>query len=135
MWDRACSRCWRLGLPASTRCDAIEQARSHRSIQHTSLPVIQPPYRIFTGCERSSGYDLERYAQMGRLLEPFGGQLQRIDGDRAVYRVNGSTDQLRSQLGLAQLREVPADQVPAVSANGQASAPGGESAGQLRFNW
>jgi uncharacterized protein len=34
--------------------------------------------------------------------------LQRVEGDRIVYRVNGSSEQLRSQLSLAKLQEVPA---------------------------
>jgi hypothetical protein len=59
------------------------------------------------------GMNLERYATLRRLLEPFGGRLQSVDGDRIVYRVNGSADQLRAQLSLAKLQELPAEPTPA----------------------
>lgn len=78
---------------------------------------------------------LQRYAQLGHLLEPFGAQLKRVDGDRIVYLVNGSAEQLRSQLGLAQLQEVPAEQVSAVTDAGQAPGLAAAPAAQLRFRW
>ena len=56
---------------------------------------------------------LERYATLDQLLLPFGAQLQSVDGDRIVYRVNGSAEQLRAQLSLAKLQEVPAGEVQA----------------------
>ena len=120
--------------------EAPDQAALADAVMLQVSQRLAPRYAVKPGVATEQmlqvqGMNLEHYAQMGRLLEPFGGQLQRIEGDRAVYRVNGSTEQLRSQLGLAQLREVPADQAPAVSADGQASAPAGESAGQLRFSW
>ncbi len=49
---------------------------------------------------------LERYAALERLLEPFGGRPLSVDGDRIVYQVSGSAQQLRAQLGLAKLQEV-----------------------------
>lgn len=58
------------------------------------------------------GMNLERYASLGRLLEPFGGRVRSVDGDRILYRVNGSVDQLRAQLSLARLQEAPAGQAP-----------------------
>jgi len=80
---------------------------------------------------------LERYAALGHLLEPFGGQPQRVDGNRIVYRVNGSADQLRTQLSLARLQEIPAGEAPAqqppVDATQPAVAP--EPQAQLRFRW
>ncbi|WP_339405372.1 DUF2066 domain-containing protein [Pseudomonas helleri] len=120
--------------------EAPDQAALADAVMLQVSQRLAPRYAVKPGVATEQmlqvqGMNLEHYAQMGRLLEPFGGQLQRIESDRAVYRVNGSTEQLRSQLGLAQLREVPADQAPAVSADGQASAPAGESAGQLRFSW
>ena len=101
---------------------------------------LAPRYAVKPGVSTEQllqvqGMTLERYAQLGRLLEPFGGQLISADGDRIVYQVNGSTEQLRSQLGLAQLHEVPADQVQSVATDGQ--APGAVTAPvpQLRFSW
>ncbi|MNF69724.1 hypothetical protein D3C84_516140 [compost metagenome] len=84
------------------------------------------------------GMNLARYAELGRLLEPFSVRLQRVEGDRIVYRVNGSTDQLRSQLTLANLREVPASAAPApvlpvVASQVPVVAPAPRA--QLSFRW
>jgi hypothetical protein len=89
------------------------------------------------------GMNLEHYAALGRLLEPFGARLQSVDGDRILYRVNGSAEQLRSQLSLAKLQEVPAGQAPAPTAPVQpvadgstpAVAPAPAPTPQLRFRW
>ena len=89
------------------------------------------------------GMTLERYAALGHLLEPFGAQLQRVEGDRIVYRVNGSSEQLRSQLSLAKLQEVPAGEalapqpVPSPVAEGAqpVPVPQAEPEPQLRFRW
>ena len=80
------------------------------------------------------GMTLERYASLGRLLEPFGGQLKSVEGDRIVYQVNGSAEQLRSQLGLARLQEVPAGETQSLSGiQAQGSqVPDGVT---LRFRW
>jgi hypothetical protein len=69
------------------------------------------------------GMNLERYAQMGRLLEPFGGRPKAVDGDKVLYRVSASADQLRAQMGLAKLQEVPAQAPAPVPVDPQA-APG-----------
>lgn len=58
------------------------------------------------------GADVARFAELERLLEPFGGRLLRVDSDRLVYRVNASPEQLRAQLSLARLQEVTADELP-----------------------
>jgi hypothetical protein len=88
--------------------------------------------------------NLERYAALGRLLEPFNGRPQSVDGDRILYRVNGSTDQLRAQLSLAKLQEVteapvaavPATPVqPAAEGAPPAVAPAPAPTPQLRFRW
>ncbi|MEO6678932.1 MAG: DUF2066 domain-containing protein [Pseudomonas sp.] len=88
------------------------------------------------------GMNLERYAALGRLLDPFGGRLLSVDGDRIVYRVNASTEQLRSQLSLAKLQEVPAGEAPAPVAPVQPAegsapvvAPAPAPVPQLRFRW
>ncbi|MNN56223.1 hypothetical protein D3C81_1711400 [compost metagenome] len=81
--------------------------------------------------------NLERYAALGRLLEPFGARLQRVEGDRIVYRVNGSSEQLRAQLSLAKLQEVPVA-APAPLAPGAEGMPAAVAAApkaQLSFRW
>lgn len=94
------------------------------------------------------GMNLERYAQLNRLLEPFGARLQSVEGDRIAYGVSGSPEQLRSQLALAHLQEVPvADFAPPppaatsqapVDASGLPQAPAvvpAAGASQLYFRW
>ncbi|WP_415770520.1 DUF2066 domain-containing protein [Pseudomonas sp. LB3P38] len=88
------------------------------------------------------GMNLEHYAALGRLLEPFGARLQSVDGDRILYRVNGSAEQLRAQLSLAKLQEVPAGEAPAPVAPVQPAegsapvvAPTPAPVPQLRFRW
>ncbi|MEX3772132.1 DUF2066 domain-containing protein [Pseudomonas sp. MYb118] len=89
------------------------------------------------------GMNLERYATLGRLLEPFNARPVSVDADRILYRVNGSAEQLRSQLSLAKLQEVPAGEAPAPAAPVQpvvagaapAAAPTPAPAPQLRFRW
>lgn len=81
------------------------------------------------------GNTLERYAQLSRLLEPFGARLQRVEGDTLVYRVTGSIEQLRAQLTLAKLQEVHVDSAPVVApVPGQATATT-LPAPDLTFHW
>ncbi|MDU9027156.1 DUF2066 domain-containing protein [Pseudomonas mediterranea] len=89
------------------------------------------------------GMNLERYAALGRLLEPFGGQVQRVEGDRIIYRVNGSAEQLKAQLALAKLQEIPAGEAmapvpavpPAADGTAPAAAPAPAPTASLRFRW
>ncbi|SDE95746.1 DUF2066 domain-containing protein [Pseudomonas seleniipraecipitans] len=64
------------------------------------------------------GADLSRYAELQRVMEPFGAQLQSVQADRLVYTVSASAQQLRTQLALLQLREVSADELAAEAAAG-----------------
>ena len=83
------------------------------------------------------GMNLEHYAALERLLEPFGARLQEIDGERVLYRVNGSAEQLRAQLGLARLQEVPPGEglAPAPQTATAEPVPAAAPAAQLRFRW
>ncbi|MCY1419109.1 hypothetical protein D9M71_346910 [compost metagenome] len=85
------------------------------------------------------GADLARYAELSRLLEPFGARLLKVEGDRLEYRVNASPEQLRAQLALAGLQESPpeAPAAPAPAADPQA-APAPQivpRSNLLRFHW
>lgn len=77
---------------------------------------LAPQYRVKPG-DRSEitlevlGADVERFAELDRLLEPFGARLQQVASDRLVYRLNASPEQLRAQLALARLQEVAADEI------------------------
>ena len=50
------------------------------------------------------------------MLEPYGPRLQAAEGTTLTYGVTGNREQLRAQLGLAKLQEVPVEQAPAVPA-------------------
>lgn len=82
------------------------------------------------------GATLARYAELQRLLDPFGARLVGVRGDRLDYSVKASPEQLRAQMGLAQLQEIPADSVP-LDASGQPAAPSAAvpSSTQLNFRW
>ncbi|VTL97300.1 Uncharacterised protein [Pseudomonas aeruginosa] len=81
------------------------------------------------------GATLARYAELQRLLDPFGARLVGVQGDRLDYSVKASPEQLRAQLGLAQLQEVPAASAP-VDASAPPSAPGAAAVpSQLIFRW
>ena len=119
---------------------AADQAALADAVMLAVSERLAPRYAVKPGVSSEQllevqGMTLQRYAQLGHLLEPFGAQLKRVDGDRIVYLVNGSAEQLRSQLGLAQLQEVPAGQVSAVTDAGQAPGLAAAPAAQLRFRW
>ncbi|NER63884.1 DUF2066 domain-containing protein [Pseudomonas sp. MAFF212427] len=88
------------------------------------------------------GMTLERYAQLAQLLEPLGGHLSAVDGDTLTYQVSGTPDQLRAQLSLGTLQEVPVE--AAAPAPVAAAEPGAAGTAQavlaapfkgLRFRW
>ena len=77
---------------------------------------LAPQYRVEPGDRLEItlevlGADVERFAELDRLLEPFGARLQRVESDRLVYRLNASPEQLRAQLALARLQEVAPDEI------------------------
>jgi len=121
------------GADTAALADAVLLAVSER---------LAPRFAVKAGAATSEqllevqGMTLEHYAALGHLLEPFGAQPVRVDGSRIVYRVNGSAEQLRTQLSLAKLQEVPAGEAPAQQpvVEGAQPAPA-EPAPQLRFHW
>lgn len=92
------------------------------------------------------GMNLPRYAELARVLESYGAQLKRVDGDVLTYSVTASREQLRAQLALAKLREVPAEHAPAPQVTPVpvgtspdeppvSPAAGAEPFDGLRFGW
>ena len=128
---------WRMWLGDQQEqgsAQAADQAALADAVMLAVSERLAPRYVVKPGISTEQllevhGMTLERYASLGRLLEPFGGQLVRIDGDRSVYQVNGSAEQLRAQLGLAHLQEIPASEGAPVTEAGQTPAA------QLRFRW
>lgn len=90
---------------------------------------LAPHYRVEPGATEELtlevlGADVERFAELDRLLEPFAARLLRVESDRLVYQLNASPELLRAQLALARLHEVPADEVavPALHSEPEVSA-------------
>ncbi|MHC8408237.1 DUF2066 domain-containing protein [Pseudomonas sp. TMB3-21] len=142
---------WQLWLGDKKEAGSVEGADQAALADAVMLAVNQrlaPRFVVKPGASGEQllevqGMNLERYATLGRLLEPFRGRLQSVDGDRILYRVNGSAEQLRAQLSLAKLLEVPAGEVPAPVAPVQpvdgstapVQAPAPVVTPQLRFRW
>lgn len=101
-WAISASRAIATGVRSVGRCGAAVG-------QPASGPTFRRQARCLTGLlVQVQGMTLERYAQLLQLLDPFGVRLSSVDGDKVVFEVSGSTDQLRLQLSLAKLQEVPA---------------------------
>lgn len=82
------------------------------------------------------GNDLARYASLQRLLEPFAPRLQAVVGGNLIYEVDASPDQLRSQLQLGRLHELPAEAVDAQAApQAQPLQVPAAAANRMRFAW
>ncbi|ROM53449.1 hypothetical protein BK648_07860 [Pseudomonas poae] len=136
---------WRLWLGDNSEQGTVQGSDTGAVADAVMLAISQklaPRFAVKPGVSTEQllevqGMNLQRYAALGHLLEPFGGQPLLVDGSRIVYRVNGSADQLRTQLSLAKLQETPPGEVPAqqpVAAGAQAPvAP--EPQAQLRFHW
>ncbi|KJZ42007.1 DUF2066 domain-containing protein [Pseudomonas fluorescens] len=141
---------WHLWLGDKKEAGSVEGADQAAVADAVMLAVserLAPRFVVKPGASGEQllevqGMNLEHYAVLGRLLEPFGARLQSVDGDRVLYRVNGSAEQLKAQLSLAKLQEVPAGEAPAPVAPVQPAegsapvvAPTPAPVPQLRFRW
>ena len=92
------------GSDQAALADAVLLAVSERlAPRYVSKPGVASDLTLEIG-----GMTLDHYAELGRLLEPLGGQLKTVNGDSVIYRVTASAEQVRSQMALAKLNEVPA---------------------------
>jgi uncharacterized protein len=142
---------WHLWLGDKKEAGSVEGADQAAVADAVMLAVserLAPRFVVKPGASGEQllevqGMNLERYATLGRLLEPFGARLQSVDGDRTLYRVNGSAEQLKAQLSLAKLQEVPAGEAsaptapvqPVADGSAPAVAPSPAPVPQLRFRW
>lgn len=126
---------WRLWLGDSREQGKAEGADADAVADAVLLAVSQRLATHFVAAQGAAqdltldiqGADLNRYAELQRLLEPFDARLQSAVGDRLTYRVKASTEQLRAQLALARLRELPPEPVAAAPVDASA-APVGQAA-------
>jgi hypothetical protein len=142
---------WHLWLGDKKEAGSVEGADQAAVADAVMLAVserLAPRFVVKPGASGEQllevqGMNLEHYATLGRLLEPFGARLQSVDGDRILYRVNGSAEQLKAQLSLAKLQEVPAGEAsaptapvqPVADGSAPAVAPSPAPVPQLRFRW
>lgn len=110
------------GADPAALADAVMLALSSRlAPRYVTRPGASSQLQV-----QVQGMNLQRYAELARVLEPFGPRLQMAEGGTLTYGVTANRDQLRAQLGLAKLQEVPIEQVPAVPATpAPADAAGG----------
>lgn len=121
------------GATAEALADAVLLAVSER---------LAPRFAVKPGAVASTlqlqvqGSTLERYAQLQNLLDSFGGRLALVEGDRLTFDVSASAEQVRSQLGLARLQEVPASEAAPVDAAAPVTSGVTPSdASRLYFRW
>ncbi|WP_028694791.1 DUF2066 domain-containing protein [Pseudomonas cremoricolorata] len=99
--------------------DAVMLAVSNRlAPRYVSRPGVASGVQL-----RVEGMTLARYAELDRVLEGFAARLQLAQSDTFTYNVSGSREQLRAQLGLAQLHEVQVEPAP----SGTPPAPGAQA--------
>ena len=119
--DEAWEANWHLSVAdkqAQGKVDGESRAAVADKVMLAVSTFLAPQYRVAPGATSEItlevlGADVSRFAELDRLLEPFGAQLQRVESDRLVYRLRASAEQLKAQLALARLQEVPADEIDA----------------------
>lgn len=129
-WAMRASRA-RPGRRSASLADAVLLAVSER---------LAPRFTVKPGAASAltlevQGANLGRFAELERLLEPFAARLLRASGDLLVWQVNASAEQLRAQLALAGLQEVPADAAPLDAGGNPQATPAAAPANLMRFRW
>ncbi|WP_371369122.1 DUF2066 domain-containing protein [Pseudomonas sp. QL9] len=139
---------WRLWLGDSREQGQVQGDNPDALADAVMLAISQRLAPRFVGAPGSAtalnlqvqGANLERYAQLQKLLEPMAAKLVQVKGDTLEYRLNASPEQLRAQLALARLQEAPAEPAasaaPAVDASGQSVPPQPAAPSNvMRFRW
>lgn len=126
------------GADQAALADAVMLAVSSRlAPRYVTRPGASSQLQV-----QVQGMSLQRYAELARVLEPYGPRLQMAEGTTLTYGVTANREQLRAQLALAKLQELPAEQAaPATPAPvaGQDPAVPAQPAPKpfdgLRFRW
>ncbi|RJG10082.1 DUF2066 domain-containing protein [Pseudomonas cavernicola] len=122
------------GADADALTDAVFLAVSERLAPH----FVAAPGAAERLTLEVQGANLVRYAELQRLLEPFGARLQKVEGERLTYEVTASAEQLRAQLALAHLQEMPAEAAPVAAGQTPTSVAAPVQrprADVLRYRW
>lgn len=114
---------WRLWLDDSSEQGTAEAADSAALADAVMLAVslrLAPRFVVAPGAAQRltlvvQGADLQRFAELERLLKPFAARLVQAQGGNLTYQLNASPEQLRAQLALGQLREITAVQAQPVA--------------------
>lgn len=141
-------RLWLGGQREQGTAQANDQAGLADAVMLAVAQRLAPRYTVKPGASSEltveiQGLTLDRYAELGRVLDGLGGRLQSVSGDKALYKVTASPEQLRAQLALAHLQEAdpasqpaPVAQPAPVSATGAVTPPAAPAAPEpLRFHW
>ncbi|HZJ94819.1 MAG TPA: DUF2066 domain-containing protein [Thiopseudomonas sp.] len=82
--------------------EVFSQVNQHLAQRYAVKPGAGEVFDV-----RVAGVDLERFVLLERLLEPFSAQLREVTQDYAQWQLRSNPQQVRSQLGLANLQEKP----------------------------
>ncbi|TFF40007.1 DUF2066 domain-containing protein [Pseudomonas sp. RIT623] len=123
------------GADQAALADALLLAVSNRlAPRYVTRPGASSDVQV-----QVQGMSLQRYAELSRVLEPYGARLQMADGATLTYGVTANREQLRAQLSLAKLQELPTEPVPATpAAQGEPGTPppiAPKPFDGLRFRW
>lgn len=143
---------WHLWLGSQREQGTVQAADQGALADAVMLAVAQklaPRYVVKPGATGEltvevQGMTLDHYAELGRVLDSLGGRLRSVTGDKVLYQVSASPEQVRAQLALAHVQEVAATAPVQPQAPEPASpATGGQVPGAapatgpepLRFHW
>lgn len=126
------------GADQAALADAVMLAISSRlAPRYVTRPGASSQLQV-----QVQGVNLQRYAELARVLEPYGPRLQLAEGSTLTYGVTANREQLRAQLGLAKLQELPPEQAPTLPATpapagglGGPAQPASKPFDGLRFRW
>ncbi|WP_165491548.1 DUF2066 domain-containing protein [Stutzerimonas kirkiae] len=142
--DGEWSAAWRLWLGEENtqgKVAAPSQEALADAVLLAASRFIAPHYVVAPGAAEQivlevSGVDVERFAELERLLGAMGATLSRMDGERLVYRLQSRPEQVRAQLRVAGLHELEHEQEPAMAeVSAEAEDEPVEEGTLMRFGW